>query len=421
MNPVHSSDIELAGQPLAHPLTPPDCDLTDFPHMQLDVARLRNSDMALSQTPDACWSAVLLWSASWHQIPAASLPDDDCILSNLAGYGRVVREWRKVKAGALHGWVKCGDGRLYHKVVADKANKAWEEKLRQRWMTECARIRKHADRHGIELTPPTFEEWKAAGRPVGHALPISVTPETTPNCPDAVPQDNASQGNDGHTDVSCDSESKGSRCHKDVACDIGSKGEREGEGEGYREEETPLTPQGAAPDGAGGGKTFPTLDDEDLMADQSSSLINSADPVTLADPIADLPPSAGTACTTVGAACLAMKAAGISDTAPGNPKLRALIDAGAELSEFLDAAQKAVASGNARYSYVLGIVAGERQRAAELVKQLHVPPLSSRQGGDRLAQRPHVNKQIALEQSNKAIAAEWVAEQQALRQQGVTA
>lgn len=113
------------------PLTPSDCDLTDFPHMQLDVARLRNSDMALTQTPEACWSAVLLWAASWHQIPAASLPDDDRILSNLAGYGRVVREWKKVKAGALHGWVKCDDGRLYHPLVAEQANKAWNEKLRQ--------------------------------------------------------------------------------------------------------------------------------------------------------------------------------------------------------------------------------------------------------------------------------------------------
>ena len=88
-----------------------------------------------------------------------------------------------------------------------------------------------------------------------------------------------------------------------------------------------------------------------------------------------------------------------------------MIAAGAELPEFLDAAQKAVASGNGRFNYVLGIVAGERQRSAELVKQLHVPPLSSRQGGDRQAQRPHNNKQVALEQSNRAVADAWLAQQ----------
>lgn len=409
------------------PLTPPDCDLRDFSFMPLDVVRLRDSDMALTQTPEACWAAVLLWCASWHQIPSASLPDDDRILSNLAGYGRVVREWKKVKAGAMHGWIKCDDGRLYHRVVAEKANDAWDGKLHQRWMTECARIKKHAERHKLlDLLAPSFEDWKAAGRPSGQALPTTAIdlakkgdradikpPDTI--CPDDV----AGTGGQCPDDVAGTSP----QCLDDVADDNGSKGEgkEQGQGKGYREEEPPLTPQGEAPDGARGGKTFPTLDDQDLMADQPSSLIDQTDPATLEDSISDSPPFAGTACTVVGAACLAMKAAGIPDTAPGNPKLRALIDDGAELSEFLSAAQTAVASGNARFKYVLGIVANERQRAAELVKQLHVPPLSSRQGSDRLAQRPHNNRQVALERSNKGVADDWIAEQQALLQQGVTA
>jgi hypothetical protein len=62
------------------PLTPPDCDLQDFPFMPLHVARLRDSDLASEEEPEACWYAVLLWAASWHQIPAASLPDNDAVL-----------------------------------------------------------------------------------------------------------------------------------------------------------------------------------------------------------------------------------------------------------------------------------------------------------------------------------------------------
>lgn len=403
------------------PLTPPDCDLRDFSFMPLDVVRLRDSDMALTQTPESCWAAVLLWCASWHQIPAASLPDDDRILSNLAGYGRVVKEWKKVKTGAMHGWVKCSDGRLYHKVVAEKAGDAWDGKLRQRWMTECARIKKHAERHKLDLIAPSFEEWKAASRPAGHALPTTaadpkeqggnadIKPQDT-NCPDPVPK------TEGHCPD--DVPETGPNCPDDVPNENGSKGQGKGQGQGqgqeYKEEETPLTPQGGAPDDAEGGEIFPALDDQDLVA----GLVGST---TLEDQISELPPSAGSACTTVGAACLAMKAAGIPDTASGNPKLRALIDAGAELSEFLSAAQTAVASGNARFKYVLGIVAGERQRAAELVQQLRVPPLSSGQSSDRPAQRPHNNKQTALERSNKGVADDWIAEQQALLQQGVTA
>lgn len=111
------------------PLTPADCDLQDFQYMPLDVRRLRDSDLAAMESPEACWAAVLLWSASWHQVPAGSLPDDDRVLANLAGYGRVVKEWQRVKDGALRGWVKCEDGRLYHPVVAEKALEAWDSKL----------------------------------------------------------------------------------------------------------------------------------------------------------------------------------------------------------------------------------------------------------------------------------------------------
>jgi hypothetical protein len=145
---------------LPEPLTPLDCDLRDFPFMPLDVTRLRDSDLAALESPEACWAAVLLWCASWHQQPAASLPDDDRVLSNLAGFGRVVKEWMKVKDGALRGWIKCSDGRLYHHAVAEKAITAWNGKLQQSWRTELARIKKHNQRHTQNLIKePSFDEF----------------------------------------------------------------------------------------------------------------------------------------------------------------------------------------------------------------------------------------------------------------------
>lgn len=152
------------------PLTPPDCDLRDFGFMPLDVQRLRDSNLAAMESPEACWAAVLLWAASWHQVPAASLPDDDRALANLAGYGRVVDAWLPVREGALRSFVKCDDGRLYHPVVAEKALEAWRGKLEQRWRSECARIKKSNQRHGKDDQFPTLVEFLAARVP-----PVSLT------------------------------------------------------------------------------------------------------------------------------------------------------------------------------------------------------------------------------------------------------
>ena len=121
------------------PMTGPDVDLRDFSFMPLDVVRLRDSDLAAHSTGEEFRAAVILWCASWHQVPAASLPDDDAVVAKLAGFGRDVKEWLKHKKGALRGWVKCDDGRLYHKTVADKANEAWSSKLKQRARTAAAR------------------------------------------------------------------------------------------------------------------------------------------------------------------------------------------------------------------------------------------------------------------------------------------
>jgi|AraplaDrversion2_2_1032049.scaffolds.fasta_scaffold00773_25 hypothetical protein len=160
---------------LPAPLTPPDCDLQDFKFMPLDVARLRDSDMASEQTPEENWAAVLLWAAAWHQVPAGSMPDSDNWIAKAAGYlsrGRVDPHWKDVKAGAMRGFVLCSDGRWYHPVVCEKANESWLAKLRQRLKTECNRIKKHNERHGTRLPFPDFESWFNAGCPTGQPLPV---------------------------------------------------------------------------------------------------------------------------------------------------------------------------------------------------------------------------------------------------------
>lgn len=179
---------------MTEPLTPVDCDLSDFAFMPLDVARLRDSELASNETPEACWAAVLLWAASWHQMPAASIPNDDKWIAKQAGYalrGKIDKAWNTIRTGALRGWVECSDGRLYHPVVAEKAREAWQAKLKQRWGTECARIKKHNDRHETDVPKPTFEEWLAQGCPQGQPLFVS---RDKPPSPADVPEETPSKG-----------------------------------------------------------------------------------------------------------------------------------------------------------------------------------------------------------------------------------
>lgn len=92
--------------------------------MPLDVETLLDSDMFALASGEAFRAAVALWCRSWHQVPAASLPDNDKVLAMLSMAGS---RWRQVRTMALRGWVKASDGRLYHPVVARKAVEAWHE------------------------------------------------------------------------------------------------------------------------------------------------------------------------------------------------------------------------------------------------------------------------------------------------------
>ena len=212
------------------PLTHADCDLQDFPFMPLHVARLRDSDLAATVDPEAAWYAVMLWAASWHQIPSASLPNDDQVLTRLCGLGRDLKTFRKKRAGAMHGFILCDDDRWYHPVVAEQANSAWKAKLEQRWRTECARIKKHNQRHNTAVYSPTLEEFTASG-----CIPVPLTaPSKSPDCPQGhggeVPRENASkrQGEgQGQGDIKEEGEEERAGDPDgvdDIACLIGNAG-----------------------------------------------------------------------------------------------------------------------------------------------------------------------------------------------------
>lgn len=136
---------------MTEPLTPADCDLRFMP---IDIGRLFGSEFH-AQSDDAAWRAGLtLWFKSYHQVPAASLPDDEIALARLAELGRDTKTWRKIRTAALRNWVKCSDGRLYHPVVAEKALEGWIQKLTQRKVSGAG----NAKRHGSLFDPAPIDD-----------------------------------------------------------------------------------------------------------------------------------------------------------------------------------------------------------------------------------------------------------------------
>lgn len=161
----------MDGPLLPAPLIGAEVDLRDYYEFPLQFERLFGSDTWIACDAEEKVAALQLWCKSWHQEPAGSLPLNDKILSVLAGYGENVKAWVKVKDHILAGWVACTDGRLYHPVVCEIAQKKWLGKKRSRAETNASRARqqrkrqRHAERSEqshADVTRDTSHEEKGS-------------------------------------------------------------------------------------------------------------------------------------------------------------------------------------------------------------------------------------------------------------------
>ena len=92
---------------LLPPMVAADVDLRTFEFMPMHVTRLLRSDTwALCQAkPELAFYIVTLWLASWHEVPAGSLPNDDKTLRTLARCSP--KRWPHIKDEVLKDWVIC--------------------------------------------------------------------------------------------------------------------------------------------------------------------------------------------------------------------------------------------------------------------------------------------------------------------------
>ena len=134
---------------LPAPLTPADCDLRGLEYMPLLGTHLFGSEFNALATDAEYRAAERLWWAAWNQQPAGSLPNNDLALCKFAGKGddaAAVKRWLKIKPRALHGFVLCSDGRLYHRFLCKQAVIAWEKRMEDRLKHEAEARRKKKER-----------------------------------------------------------------------------------------------------------------------------------------------------------------------------------------------------------------------------------------------------------------------------------
>lgn len=109
-----------------------DVDLRGMEWMPLYGGRLFQSDFDAHASDAEFRAGANLWWSAWCQVPASSLPHDDVALCRLAGLGRNIKAWKRMKNRALHGFFLCSDGRFYHRALSAFAMESWGRRLKDR-------------------------------------------------------------------------------------------------------------------------------------------------------------------------------------------------------------------------------------------------------------------------------------------------
>jgi uncharacterized protein YdaU (DUF1376 family) len=123
-------------------------DLRRFPSLPLDVQLFRDSEFVVLTSAEEFRAHFMLMFAAWHRIPAGSLPADDKLLAALAKVDQ--KTWKKIKNGALSGFIQHADLRLYHPLLTDTVKKSYAVMRGNHKKTEgatAARIAQRLQRH----------------------------------------------------------------------------------------------------------------------------------------------------------------------------------------------------------------------------------------------------------------------------------
>jgi len=325
---------------LPAPLVPAEVDLRGLEYMPLLGDRLFGSDFYLDANDAEFRVGLTLWWSAWKQVPAGSLPDNDSRLCKLAGLDGNRAKWSKVRERALHGFVKCSDGRLYHPVVAQQAMIAWAKRAedREERENEAERQRRHRDER-----KKLFAELRAAG-----VVPAynTKTEELRALASKHVtsPVTVTSVTGDGDVTVTVTR-----TVTSPVTRTATAKTGRDGTG-------IPIPPGAVLPPPL----RAPACDAEGPTGQDARPEPPPSPPEPGCGEEAQSP-------TRAGLACRAMRQAGLQGVNPSDPRLQALLGRGVTAAELGDLAVEAVAKGKG-WAWVLGAAKGRRDDAAGMAQ-----------------------------------------------------
>ena len=176
------------------PLTPIDGNLIHYPSVMIPRAYLKK---LIVKFPADNAAMLRLLMESWQQIPAGSLPNDDCELAEFCGLNGAPEVFAQKKATILSDWVECTDGRLYNRPMAETVKTAVAGSIRSRFKLWCSRMRKapNLPSPGHKFNQPQLEEWLQAGMPDswpnGYCLK---TTDSSGKAPDSTGNEDSSTG-----------------------------------------------------------------------------------------------------------------------------------------------------------------------------------------------------------------------------------
>jgi hypothetical protein len=163
---------------LPSPPVPSACDLRRYSWIPVPVSLVRDSTWWLTASDAAQAAQLRLMVASWHQVPAASLPDDDRLLAKL---GRISSKVIRCLTEIRKEWTLCTDGRLYHPELAEIALDSWEKMQSQAARTAAARAARAQKRGSVteDVTGSTRQDKTREGEErekTAHRLPAEWWP-----------------------------------------------------------------------------------------------------------------------------------------------------------------------------------------------------------------------------------------------------
>ena len=132
---------------------------------EIDLQQVQQSDTWALALPEIRPWLLMLWVASWQQVPCGSMPSDDKVIA--ARIGMSFDAFMVAKDVLMRGWYMASDGRLYHKTVTERViamlDKKKAERDRQAVYRAAVKARKDAADAAAPVAPQSHYEVSSSG------------------------------------------------------------------------------------------------------------------------------------------------------------------------------------------------------------------------------------------------------------------